>query len=221
MVGWVVIIFGIVLIYAAVTGKGGQVVGAILPKGTGGSSASGAGGTTTISGASNPGSGQVNTPGGTVNNPSSTPATVLQHLEWDCSMAASTWLLEAEGAVGLTEDNVRNAGVNAGIVNAVVGLKDATGGALSNFLRNSYGLASHAQQLSFEQASGLASQGIPFIVGASGWGSGGHWSGVSGFDPATGQLSLANPSPGYGGIGTTLSKSQWAMLGPVYGVIPN
>lgn len=54
----------------------------------------------------------------------------------------------------------------------------------------------------------------PVLLGGVHWGAEGHWVGVRGYDPTTDTLALANSAVGYDGVYDTLSRAQWARVGP-------
>jgi hypothetical protein len=138
----------------------------------------------------------------------STP-TVTQRKSWDCSAASLAWLLDSIGQPTSEDDAISLLG--PGRINADSGLLDASGGGVAAALA-SKGISASNGSISFEDACGRAGD-MPLMVGGLGWN---HWSGVRGCDGQA--LQLANPAPGWQGVGDQLSKAQFGTLGPFYGV---
>jgi len=143
-----------------------------------------------------------------------TVAAVPQSGDWQCSAAATAWLLGALGKPTTQDDVVASLG--PGRIDPNVGLHDASGAGLAAVLDATYGVAAANGPLaSFDDALGLAAAG-PYLLGGAAWD---HWTGVRG--SADGQaLDLANPSPGYRGVASSLSRDQFARLGPFSAVWP-
>lgn len=137
----------------------------------------------------------------------STPA-VGQTKTWDCSAASLAWLLDSIGTPTSEDDAI---GLLGSGVDAAVGLKDASGGGVVAALA-SKGIAASNGSISFDDACGRAGD-MPLMIGGIAFD---HWTGVRGCDGSS--LQLANPSPGWMGVGDQLSKAQFGALGPFYGV---
>lgn len=134
---------------------------------------------------------------------------VVQSKTWDCSAASLAWLLNSIGRQTSEDDAIGLLGPSR--VNAASGLLDATGGGVTAALAQ-IGLSAQNGPLDFGTACGLAGS-VPLMVGGVGWD---HWTGVRGCDGSS--LQLANPSPGWMGVGDQLGRDRYAALGPFYGV---
>ncbi|MCC6179471.1 MAG: hypothetical protein IT305_29530 [Chloroflexi bacterium] len=131
--------------------------------------------------------------------------------DWSCSIQSAQWLLRSLGRQParwwLEQQLVPS------VVSREAGLLDATGRMLAAWVRREYGyLAESADGVSFAEIRALAGR-QPLMVGGRRWGPGGHWSGVRGVT-RDGSLSLANPAPGWQGIGQVLTVVDWEPLGP-------
>jgi len=139
----------------------------------------------------------------------------LQENDWSCSQDAAEWALWAYGRHP-SDDWMEQSMIDVGVINPSVGLCDASGSGLANWLTTEYGefgyVATHQNPVSFsdlaEEASTLQH---PIMAGGRAWC---HWTGIRGYDPANDLLLLANPAPGYRGIYQTLSRDQFDQLGP-------
>ena len=136
-----------------------------------------------------------------------------QEEDFDCSQESLEWALYALGREP-ADDWLESTMIAEGVMSAADGLLDASGAGLAAFVRRHYGEfgfdANHEPSVSFD---GLAAEigPHPILLGGRGWG---HWSGVRGYDPASDLLLLANPADGWKGVGQTMSRQQWADLGP-------
>lgn len=140
-----------------------------------------------------------------------TAPSVRQPNDWSCSIASLQWLLHSLGR-----------GLNAGnwdwLVGQLVpqyvtpdsGLLDHTGGPLAAWLTSEYYPAVSQDNVTFEAVAALAGH-APAMLGGRTWN---HWTGVRGVEAGTGRLLLANPSPGWMGVGDTLTRDQFDQLGP-------
>jgi hypothetical protein len=141
-----------------------------------------------------------------------TVAAVPQSGAWQCSAASMAWLLDALGKPTSQDDVVNTLGPDR--IDPSVGLHDGSGAGLVAVLSAAYGVSAINGPVSFDDALGLAAAG-PCLLGGGAWN---HWTGVRGTDGQT--LDLANPSPGYRGVGSSLSRAQFDALGPFYAVWP-
>jgi hypothetical protein len=139
-------------------------------------------------------------------------AAVLQTGNWQCSAASCAWLLDALGIFTTQDDVVAALGPDR--IDPSLGLHDASGSGLVAVLADPYHVQASSAHVTFDDALRLAESG-PYLLGGVGWD---HWTGVRGADGSS--LQLANPSPGWRGVGTSLSRDQFAQLGPFYGVWP-
>lgn len=142
-----------------------------------------------------------------------TPAR-LQETDWDCSVESTEWALFAWGRT--PDDNwIENSMIAAGVVDPAVGLCDASGAGLANWVNTEYGedgyYAENVNPVSFDEvAAEAATLSHPIMAGGRAFY---HWVGVRGFDAAGDVLLLANPAPGYMGVYQTLNRQQWDALG--------
>ena len=139
----------------------------------------------------------------------------LQENDWDCSVESIEWTLYAWGRTP-DDDWLEQSMIASGVANPQVGCTDASGAGLAQWVNTEYGefgyVASNQDPVSFDDvAQETASQKHPLAMGGRGWY---HWSGVRGYDPATDLLQLANPAPGWYGVGQTMSRTQFDQLGP-------
>jgi len=103
-----------------------------------------------------------------------------------------------------------------GYVNPQVGCTDASGAGLARWLNEQYSefgyLSSNSTNVSFDQVKDEAGQHVhPVAIGGAAWY---HWSGVASYDELLDRLELRNSAAGYMGIYQTLSRQQFADLGP-------
>jgi predicted chitinase len=138
----------------------------------------------------------------------------VQPDDWSCSIQSTQWLLRSIGRN--PGDAWMHAQLVPGIVSMDVGLLDASGQQLANWITREYGaemgFVAHAAPVTFDDV--LAGAGVnPTIVGGRRFGPGGHWVGIRRAD-ADGLLEMANPAPGYQGSGTHLDRAEWGRFGP-------
>jgi hypothetical protein len=137
-----------------------------------------------------------------------TPA-VRQQQNWDCSAASLAWLLDSLGRPTSEGDAIGLLGSN---INPAVGLTDATGAPLAAVLQNQ-GFSATNAAVGYDDVLGMAQAGTPLAIGGINYN---HWTGVRGADGD--DLLLANPAPGWMGVGDRMSRGQFAGLGPFYAV---
>jgi hypothetical protein len=139
---------------------------------------------------------------------------------WGCALESVQWLLRSIGrapdANDTRDDPWLRSQLVPGIISEQNGLEDASGRQLAAWLTREYGtemgFTAHAADVSFDDV--LAGAGVnPTMIGGRRWGPGGHWSGVRRADEH-GWLELANPAPGWTGVGTHLDRTEWAARGP-------
>lgn len=115
------------------------------------------------------------------------------------------------------DDSWMEASLQAGgYVNPQVGCTDASGAGLARWLNEQYSefgyLSSNSTNVSFDQVKDEAGQHVhPVAIGGAAWY---HWSGVASYDELLDRLELRNSAAGYMGIYQTLSRQQFADLGP-------
>jgi len=137
----------------------------------------------------------------------------LQDVPWDCSAASLTWALNAYGH-GTSEATVVT-GLGPARITPTYGLMDASGAGLVEYLAELGIPAAFDDNASWDEIEGAAGY-QPMVIGGREWC---HWTGVRMGGPAFGLglrgiVLLANPAPGYRGVGQALDWDQFNMLGP-------
>lgn len=169
--------------------------------------------------------------GGTVTPPPAEPLPLYdptfpafaQNDDWSCAPTSTRWALWAYGRQP-SESWLENSMLTSSppVVSMQLGLLDSSGAGLRDWLNREYGpaeyggyLASNNGSVSFEEVCIEAATGRhPLMMGGRSWGSGGHWTGVRGYDSSSNRLLLANPASGYGGITQTMAREQFKAVGP-------
>jgi hypothetical protein len=132
-----------------------------------------------------------------------------QRQSWSCSIRAATWLEKSVG-FDVPAEEMQDKMVAAGVVNSEVGLTDATGSGLRDFLGDEFGLAVHsAPEIHWEWLTQLAGN-TPMIFGGRAWN---HWAGIRGYDPETDELLVMNPAGAWMGVGDRMNRDQFNDLG--------
>jgi hypothetical protein len=142
---------------------------------------------------------------------------IAQNDPWSCAPTSTRWALRAVGrhpAEGWMESQM----VADGVVSEADGLLDATGDHLSAWIASEYGefgySANAESPVSFDAlAAEFAAPANPYpgLLGGRAWG---HWSGLRSYDPSSDCLLLANPADGWQGIHQSMTRDQFAALGP-------
>lgn len=144
-----------------------------------------------------------------------------QPVDWTCSIESAQWLLRSIGrnpdASDPTNDPWLRSQLVPGIVRPDLGLLDGTGAQLAAWITREYGsemgFTAHAVPVSFDDVA--AGAGVnPTIMGGGNYY---HWVGVRRLN-TDGTLALANPAPGYKGVGDSMSRAQFDALGPFHAV---
>ncbi len=134
--------------------------------------------------------------------------TELQVQPWTCSIRATMWLLKSIG-IAVTPEEAQD-GMYPRYVSEELGLLDASGAGIVQFLRDAYGVeAFNRAPVSFEEVAEWAGR-YPVAIGGRNWC---HWTAVRGVN-SDGNLILANPGgtgPRYGQ--QTLNRGQFEQLG--------
>lgn len=136
-----------------------------------------------------------------------------QENSYDCSQDSLEWAL---WALGRRPDNgwMEATMIAERVMSAADGLLDASGAGLAAFVRRQYGEfgfdANNENPISFDALAAEIGP-YPMLIGGRAWG---HWSGLRGYDPQRDVLLLANPAENYKGVGQTLSREQFNVLGP-------
>jgi hypothetical protein len=135
-----------------------------------------------------------------------------QRQDWTCSIRSTMWLLKSIG-IDVTPEEAQDA-MSPRYVNADVGLLDASGAGIVKVLADHWGVtAQNHPSVTFDQGAGWAGR-QPVAIGGRNWGGPGlgHWSAVRGVDGD--RLALANPATGSRFGQTTLTRQDWARMGP-------
>jgi hypothetical protein len=136
-----------------------------------------------------------------------------QDVPWDCAAASLCWALNAAG-VTISESEVVS-GLGPGRISPEYGLLDASGAGIVDWLATIGIGALNNPSASWDEVYGSAGY-QPMIIGGRAWY---HWSGLRVSAAILGRpdvaaLLLANPAPGWEGVGTTLDPGQFYDLGP-------
>lgn len=143
---------------------------------------------------------------------------LAQDDDWSCAPTALRWALTSLG---------RNPGptyiedllLRDGVVTKEAGLLDASGAYLAAWIGKTgpeyYGADGfYGNSEPVVTYNGAALEGdhqYPILIGGRAWN---HWTAVRGYDRERNVLLLANPAPGFQGVGQTMSPEQFAQLGP-------
>lgn len=137
----------------------------------------------------------------------------LQEHDYDCSQDSLEWAL---WSVGRKPDDgwLEATMIAEGVLSRAQGLLDASGAGLAAFVTREYGefgySANNEPLVTFDALAAEVGP-YPMLIGGRAWN---HWSGLWGYDRAQDVLLLANPSPGWHGVGQTMNRQQFAALGP-------
>jgi hypothetical protein len=136
----------------------------------------------------------------------------IQDVPWDCAAASLTWCLNAAGHAWTEADVVKGLGPTR--ISPAYGLLDASGAGIVDWLAT-IGIAAYNNPAAtwFDITSAAGHQ--PMLMGGRSWC---HWTGVriSGATfgvPDLDVVALANPAPGWMGVGQTLDAFQFGELG--------
>ncbi len=133
---------------------------------------------------------------------------VRQTDSWSCSVASAAWMLHS---IGITESYaaLEAAELAAGLVSAQDGLEVGSGGPLADWLGATFGVETdQIFPVSWDWL--LAHAGtMPIAIGS---GSLYHWVAVA--DVVGESLLLANPAPGYKGVGDTMTEAEFDKWAP-------
>ena len=137
----------------------------------------------------------------------------LQDVPWDCAAASLTWALNAWG-YAITEAEVVK-GLGPGRISPALGLLDATGAGLVSYLEELGVPASYNPAASWQDVADAAGY-QPMVMGGREWC---HWTGVRMGAACFGSalwdyLLIANPAPGWMGVGQYMTNDVFAELGP-------
>jgi hypothetical protein len=131
-----------------------------------------------------------------------------QLTDWTCSACSLDWTLRA---TALDPNSTRPKTIAyigyPDQINPTYGLMDGSGSALQGVL-NQYGQASLHDWLDFDAVYALAQQTTGMMSGMAWY----HWVALRGVQGSN--LWIANSAPGYKGVWDTLSREDFARLGP-------
>ncbi len=133
---------------------------------------------------------------------------VRQTDSWSCSVASAAWMLHS---LGITESYaaLEAAMVQAGLVSPQDGLEVGSGGPLADWLGATFGVETgHVFPVTWDFLCAHAGA-MPIMIGS---GTLYHWVAVT--DVSGAQLQLANPAPGYKGLGDTMTEAQFEYWAP-------
>lgn len=136
----------------------------------------------------------------------------LQDVPWDCSCASISWALRTVEHEWSEPEVV--ASMYPDYVNEQYGLLDASGAGIVEWLAGVGVTAEHNPQASWDEV--VAAAGYqPMVIGGRAWC---HWVGVRVtnarlYGPPPELLALANPAPGWMGVGQVMTQEQFAQLG--------
>ena len=135
--------------------------------------------------------------------------TEFQVNSWTCSIRSCAWLVKSLG-VETSAETLHDLMVPR-FVNEELGLLDASGAGLAQFIRDQFALpARHDGDIRWEELPALCN-GRPAAIGGRAWC---HWVAVRRVNER-GELELANPSRGgYRGVDSLMNAQQFAELGP-------
>jgi hypothetical protein len=137
----------------------------------------------------------------------------LQDVAWDCAAASLAWCLQAYGLDSSEESVVQGLGPSR--ISPQLGLLDATGAGLVSYLAELGIPAMNDADVSWDELVAAAGH-QPMLMGGREWC---HWTGVRMGGPCylgrdVGLVLLANPAPGYRGVGQYLEVDDFQVLGP-------
>jgi hypothetical protein len=144
----------------------------------------------------------------------STPAQP-QDADYDCSQESAQWCLRSWGR-NPDDAWMTQSLIDQGVMTPQYGLMDASGAGMADWLNREYGefgyVASNEPSVTFDQVANEAAEvAHPLMIGGRAFY---HWVGCSGWSSSGDVLLLANSALGYKGVWDTLSRAQWAQLGP-------
>jgi len=136
----------------------------------------------------------------------------LQDVPWDCAAASLTWCLNAAGW-NMTEAEVV-ASLGPTRISPALGLLDASGAGIVDWLSTIGIAAVNNPSCTWLDITGAAGN-QPMLMGGRAWC---HWTGVrmstlTAGVPDWDVVALANPAPGWCGVGQTFDAYQFQDLG--------
>lgn len=137
--------------------------------------------------------------------------------DWSCSLQSAQWLLRSIGRNPDASDPQGDPWMRSQLIPNYItpqqGLLDGSGRQLATWITEMYGkemgFVAQASPVTFDDVATGAGVN-PMIVGGARWN---HWAGIRKRND-DGTLALANPSPGWQGVGDRISREQWDALGP-------
>lgn len=141
-----------------------------------------------------------------------TPVTPQNH-DWDCAEQSTLWAMTAYGRHP-SDAWMEASMLTSGIESTDLGLLVGDGSQLAAWITEQYGefgyAAHNASSVSFDDVKSVAGL-TPVVMGGHTWN---HWSGVRRYSEPHDWLELANPADGWQGISQTMTRQQFANLGP-------
>lgn len=136
---------------------------------------------------------------------------IAQNDPWSCSCTSVRWMLFSLGRQP-SEQWIEQTMIAEGVANPDVGCTDKSGAGLAAFVERHYGYAagSNGYAATFDELAHVAGE-RPYAISGGAWY---HWSGLRGYDATTDRLLLANPASGWHGIKQTMTRAEFAQLGP-------
>jgi hypothetical protein len=135
-----------------------------------------------------------------------TTKAIGQQHQWSCAPTSLAWMLTALGRPTSESDAIA---ICSPYVNPRDGLVHGSGVDLVTVLHKLGYEAHNVSPVGWDALVDRAGR-YSTIMGGHRWGPAGHWSGLADFDASTGGLVLANPSPGYTGVGDELDYNEWS-----------
>jgi hypothetical protein len=136
----------------------------------------------------------------------------LQDVPWDCAAASTAWALQAAGLAYTEADVV--AGLGPTRISPAYGLLDASGAGLVEWLGSIGVGADNDADATWQEVLDAAGH-QPMVMGGRAWC---HWTGVRIASTTLRAdlpeiVALANPAPGYDGIGQLMYPLDFQRLG--------
>lgn len=136
----------------------------------------------------------------------------LQDVPWDCAAASLTWCLNAAGHAWTEDEVVKALGPTR--ISPTYGLLDASGAGIVDWLAT-IGIAAYNNPSATFGDVAAAAGHQPMLIGGRNWC---HWTGVRMSTLTYGittieALALANPAPGWMGVGQVLDPYMFNELG--------
>lgn len=143
--------------------------------------------------------------------------TIPQNDPWSCAPTCTRWAMKALGR-DPSEAWMESQMKADGIVTEALGLMDASGKALAEWITQQYGefgySASNENPIGFQALAEeflAPNNPYPGMIGGRAWN---HWAGLRSYDRARDVLLLANPDENWKGVGPEMNRQEFDALGP-------